>query len=81
MEIGPDMIAALVSGIVGGIIGAARAQGGNTKSSLEKGQNAFTDLRKENGDLRDRVAKPEGKLELAVGLGLVRPSPPEKAEG
>ncbi len=71
--VSPEMIAALISGIVGGLVGGARAHSQGTKSSLEKGQNAFNDIRTENRDVRDRVAKLEGKLELALGLGLVRP--------
>jgi hypothetical protein len=80
MDLNAEMISSLVSGLLGGIVGAWRANQRGTQTSLDAGAKAFGELRTENRELRDRLAKLEGKLELSVGLGLIRPSTPEVAK-
>ncbi len=72
-----EMISAIVAGAIGGAVGAWRSSKQSTQSSLDKGQAAFSELRTENRELRDRLARLEGTLDLAVRLKALKPESPQ----
>lgn len=81
MAIELEMVGSILAGAIGGAIGVWRSGTKGTQTSLDRGNQAFSELRAENRELRDRLARLEGALQMAVGLGALEPKSSERQGG